>query len=550
MDSELNVRFADTSLDPYLRFFEPRLSPFTTAIAGGTLRVAGELADIDRLVVEAHIESLDLKLFDYRVRNAGTIDLRLDQHVLEIDRLHLSGEGTELQVQGHVAFDRNELAVQASGDANLGILQGFYRDLRSRGTATIKAQISGPIDKPILSGNADVADGRIRFLSVPNSIEAINGRLSFDAGGIRLDDVAARLGEGDVRFGGRIGVNGFALGDLNLTATGERMRIRYPQGFVSTIDANLALQGAMTSPVLSGSVLVRDAVWSRRLEATPDFFNLAGGASTAAPAVGAAVSRFPLRLEIDIDAPSSLRIENNIAKMVASADLKLQGTYDRPQLLGHMEIDRGDLVFEGNRYLVTRGGVDFFNASRIEPVFDIEAETRVRVPGQTYNITLGFTGTPSRFSYSLNSDPPLPEVDVFSLLLGQATDLNNAELRALRPNAAQQSEEVLLRQAFSRLLTNPLSAPVSRILGETLGIETVIAPTFGTESDPLTPSARLILGRRLSNRAYLTFARALGGTQREQIIILEYDQNDRVGWVITQNGDRTFALDFRVRHRF
>ncbi len=78
----------------------------------------------------------------------------------------------------------------------------------------------------------------------------------------------------------------------------------------------------------------------------------------------------------------------------------------------------------------------------------------------------------------------------------------------------------------------------------------MIAPTFGTESDPLTPSARLILGRRLSNRAYLTFARALGGTQREQIIILEYDQNDRLGWVVTQNGDRTFALDFRVRHRF
>ena len=141
-------------------------------------------------------------------------------------------------------------------------------------------------------------------------------------------------------------------------------------------------------------------------------------------------------------------------------------------------------------------------------------------------------------------------MDVLSLLLGQATDLTNAELRALRPNAAQQSEEVLLKQAFSRLLTNPISAPVSRILGETLGIETVIAPTFGTESDPLTPSARLILGRRLSNRVYLTFARALGGTQREQIIILEYDQNDRLGWVVTQNGDRTFALDFRVRHRF
>ena len=75
--------------------------------------------------------------------------------------------------------------------------------------------------------------------------------------------------------------------------------------------------------------------------------------------------------------------------MVASADLKLQGTYDRPQLFGHAEIERGDIVFEGNRYLVTRGSIDFFNAARIEPFFDIEAETRVRVPDQTYNITLG-----------------------------------------------------------------------------------------------------------------------------------------------------------------
>jgi hypothetical protein len=32
--------------------------------------------------------------------------------------------------------------------------------------------------------------------------------------------------------------------------------------------------------------------------------------------------------------------------------------------------------------------------------------------------------------------------------------------------------------------------------------------------------------------------------------VLEYDQNDRVGFVLTQTGDRTFAVDFRVRHSF
>ena len=52
MDAELTMRFRDTSLDPYVRFFEPRLSPFTTAVVGGTIRVVGELANIDQLVVE------------------------------------------------------------------------------------------------------------------------------------------------------------------------------------------------------------------------------------------------------------------------------------------------------------------------------------------------------------------------------------------------------------------------------------------------------------------------------------------------------------------
>ena len=82
------------------------------------------------------------------------------------------------------------------------------------------------------------------------------------------------------------------------------------------------------------------------------------------------------------------------------------------------------------------------------------------------------------------------------------------------------------------------------------GTNVQITPTLGNETDPLTPSARLVIGRRVSNRVYLTYARSLGNTQRDQILILEYDQSDRLGWVLTQNGDGTFSIDFRMRHRF
>ena len=82
------------------------------------------------------------------------------------------------------------------------------------------------------------------------------------------------------------------------------------------------------------------------------------------------------------------------------------------------------------------------------------------------------------------------------------------------------------------------------------GATVLITPSIGTEADPLAPTARLVIGKRLSSRAYLTFARGLGNSTQQQIIVLEYDQNDRVGWIVTQNGDHTFAVDFRVRHVF
>jgi autotransporter translocation and assembly factor TamB len=220
-------------------------------------------------------------------------------------------------------------------------------------------------------------------------------------------------------------------------------------------------------------------------------------------------------------------------------------------VFGFAEIDRGDVLFEGNRYQITRGTLTFSNPARIEPYIDIEAETRVRSVDQIYEITLGISGTPTNAAVTVNSDPPLPTANIFQLLLGQTADVRDAELQSLNPDAAARSEAELLRIISARLLGGQISAPVQRGLERAIGVTSVqISPSIGNETDPLTPSARLIISQRISNRAYLTYIRALGTIVRDQIIVLEYDQSDRVGWVLTQTGDRTFAIDFRVRRRF
>jgi hypothetical protein len=566
MDAEMTIRFSDTSLDPYVRFFAPKMSPYTTAVADGTIRLVGELADVDHLVVETTVDKLQLKLFDYPATNEGPIQLALNQHVVEVKRFRLVGESTALELTGNVNLHDRRIALDASGDANLGILQVFSSAIRSAGNASLHAQVRGPLDNPVFGGDAAISNGRVRYFALPHSLQDINGRFQFDAQGVRIVDAVAQLGGGPVKFGGRIGLKGYGIGDVDLTADGTQMHLRYPEGFRSTIDAALTLRGNPSSLVLGGNVLIKDGVYTKRFEPNVDIFALASSGGPGLPAAASDTAALPVRFDLKIQAPGTLRLENNLARIVSRADLRLNGTYDNPVVFGRADIERGEIFFEGNRYRITRGTIDFLNPARIQPFFDLEAETRIHVladsrsatasAAETYRITIALSGTlDGRMNFEVNSDPPLPTVSIISLMFGQSTgaDLANPELLRLRPEAATQSEEQLLKAGLLRVLAGGLTGSVSRAVEQSLGFDTVqITPSLGTSSaDPLTPTARLILGKRLSNRAYLTYSRALGTTTRgDQVIVLEYDQSDRLGYVFTQNGDRTFAIDFRVRRTF
>jgi translocation and assembly module TamB len=547
---DLILRFTDTSLDPYARAYEPRLSPFTTAVGSGTLRIVGELASPEKVTVDALFEQVRLSLFDYPLRNAEPIRVVMNQRVVRIDHMRFLGDDTELDVSGSVDLGARRIAGLAKGSANLGILQGFYRNIRSSGQAQLTAQVSGSLERPVILGQATIADGRLRHFALPHSLEAVNGSILFDSRNIRLDGLTATVADGQVSFDGRIGLDGYTPSDLALTATGRSMRLRYPEGVRSEVDADLSLTGRVSAPTLSGTVTVHNAIWTTRFDTGGNLFDFGGGAASVSAGVAAAET-YPVRLDVRVIAPGTLRIENNDAQIVSSADLTFRGTYERPVVFGRAEISRGEFIFEGRRYLVTRGTLDFTNPVRIEPTFDIAAETQVRVPNQTYRVTLSVSGTMQRLRPVFESDPPLPPVDVASLLLGDVATSGDAELRALQRQDL--TEQQLIQARVARMLVSPISSGLGKVVEQTFGVDTFqVTPLLSDpsqQSSRFDPSARLTIGKRISNRAYLTFSRSIS-TSSDQIILLEYDQSDRISWILTRNEDDSYALDIRVRKEF
>ena len=551
-DADLSFRVANWSLDPYVRMFVPEWSLYTRAVLSGSTRIHGELGNWDHLGAEAVIEQADLGVFDYEVRNEGPIQLSLEKRKIGIDAFRLVGEGTSLELSGSADLAADDLAIDVNGNASVGILQGFLPDFRGSGAAAVEAQVQGPAARPVVSGGATLTDGRLRHLSLPHGLEEINGRVVFTPGEVRFYDVPGRMGGGPVTIGGRIGLEGFQPNELAVTLRGEGMQLRYPEGFRSQIDADLELTGDVANPVLSGNVNVLDAVLLDAFDLGDGLFG--GGLSLGTETVAAVEeSAMPLRFDVEIVAPSTLRMTSNSIRAIASADLTYQGTLDQPTLFGTVEFESGETFIEGNRYRLNYGNIGFTNPEEIEPFIDIELETDHRVPGQTYRVTLRAQGTLERLVPSLSSDPPLPEVDILSMLLGDTRDPLSADLRAARaPELAQQQR---FQAGAARLLTTPLSSGVGRVVQESFGVDTFrITPSLGDpssqQSAQLNPTARVLIGKRISNRAHLTLSRAISGANRDLIMVLEYDQSDRLSWILSQNEDRTYALDFRVRHSF
>jgi hypothetical protein len=553
MDAELTFSVADTSLDPYLRAFNPRISPFTTAIASGSVRVVGQLANIDELLVETRVDRLDLRLFDYRLRTAAPIRLDLNRHTLQVREMQLLGDETQLDIAGEVNLHDERIDLQATGDAGLAILQGFVPNIRSSGRASLEASFEGPMRDPLVTGTMRIDNGRIRHFDLPHALENISGPVRFDTRSIRLDEVTAQLGQGPVRFGGRIDIEGYAPTRVDVAMTGENMRLRFPEGMRSLVDADLSLQGPVDALTLDGTVLVRNAVYTRNFDASGGIFDVGGDEVVVSGGGPALEPTLPVRYDVRITAPATLEIRNNAARLSATADLQLRGTYDRPLLFGRVEVEpRGEFTFEGRRYQITRGTIDFNNATRIEPFFDIETETRVRVPGQTYRVIARAAGTMDRLTPTFEADPPLQEVEVLSLLLSDVAPGQDVEFRQYSTDITPQQQ--LLRERATRALTGTVTSEVGRVVEQTFGVDTFqLTPSLvdpNAQSSRLDPAARLTIGKRLSERIYLTYSRSLSSSTRDQIILLEYDQTDRFSWILSRNEDRTYALDVRVRRSF
>ena len=114
-------------------------------------------------------------------------------------------------------------------------------------------------------------------------------------------------------------------------------------------------------------------------------------------------------------------------------------------ILGRVNLSNGDIIFNGDRFVVNGGTIEFVNPSETQPVVNLALNTTI----QQYNITMRFNGPIDQLRTNYSSDPSLPAADIINLLaFGQTTEANSAN--ASTP-ANQQAESLVASQVSSQV---------------------------------------------------------------------------------------------------
>ena len=159
-----------------------------------------------------------------------------------------------------------------------------------------------------------------------------------------------------------------------------------------------------------------------------------------------------LQLDIRVQTAPDAELQTSLARDIApQAELRLRGSGARPVLFGRVSVNQGEIRFFGNRYTITRGDISFFNPVRIEPVIDLDLETKVR--GITVN--MNFSGPVSKLNASYRSDPPLQSTEIIALLT-----VGRTPGTGITPSL-QQSQSLQSMTGNNTLLGQAISAPIN-----------------------------------------------------------------------------------------
>lgn len=450
--------------------------------------------------------SLDLSLQDDRARIDGVVKQKLIQ---------------PLTIAGNLPFDVAVIKQKKSIDpqtpvdlrinlpsSSLAFLSSIVPAIRqSRGNAAVDVRVGGTIGAPNLAGSitADLSTLRFTDPSLP-PVNAFGLGINFTQDRMVITRCSGGIAGGTFAAGGNITFAQLDNPVFDLRIGARDALVMQNDDLSVRISSNLQVKGPLNAGSVTGNVFVTRSRFFKNIDILP--IGLPGRPAPQPPAEPAVVS-FPTpplrnwKFDIAIKTADPFLVQSNLARGTITVDLKLGGTGLEPWMDGSIRIERLTASLPFSRLNIDSGTIYFTRAQPFIPQLDIRGTSTIR----DYNVTVFISGPVTEPEAIFNSDPPLLQADIVSLL---ATGMTSSELTR-DPNAIAGRAAVLLFQKLYRSVFQRNQPP-----SDNESFLSRIQFDIGA-TDPKTGKQSAAFGIPLSDQIMLSGGLDVGGNFRGQL---------------------------------
>ncbi|HVC91009.1 MAG TPA: translocation/assembly module TamB domain-containing protein [Acidobacteriaceae bacterium] len=527
--AQMELTFADFNIDPLLR------SLTTSGISAqsslqGKITMSGPLAEPSAIQADADMNTFSVTIGNLPIHSEGPIEASLRDGKLQLKQVHLQGADMDLTAGGTIDLLRGyALRLHSEGTVNARLASVTNKALQSTGQVSFVVNVRGTVHQPNMQGRAQFSNINMHLQNITNGLTDMNGTMVFDQNRLVVQQLKGSSGGGELDVKGFIGYQNGIFTDLTVTSQG--VRIRYPKGISSSVDAKLRVLGNVDDLLVSGNVqLMRFGV-----DSNIDLTSLAVGGGGVSTPIDPSSPLNRVHLDIHVTSAPQLGFQNSFASLAGDVNLRIRGTVENPSVLGRIDITEGSASFAGTKYQLQQGDIIFANPVTIAPEIDLEATAQV----QNYDIIITLHGPPSKLEISYRSEPPLTQADVLALLaLGRTNE------QAAMYGEQQQAGANLTTEA---LLGGALNAAVSSRVQKLFGVGSVrVDPNFvGTLGES---TARITVEQQVGRNLILTFATNVN-TTAQQLIQGQLNLTRNVSIIAVRDEANVFSMYLQIRGR-
>ncbi len=493
---------------------------------------AGLIADVGYQARQANLNLTLRQDAAHTLTATGKLPLLLSWH-----------EGWRSEVTGDM-----DVRVKSAG-LSLAFLNAYTAKTVSElgGEISLDLIARGRPAEPSLTGSFHLSGGKLKAIPLNVQINSIAAEGSFDARMIRIQNLSARANDGTFSGSGLLTLKNYQIDSFKISLAARRWPAIDTRRYHARIGGNVEVNGSSAAPRITGKIDIAEADLRPDLaflersstavkrDATITVVNKDATERPIAPLNhqdnGLRESEIFKRLTLDL----TLRMPGNVRVRHPDASAELRGNIHaskKPgqdlQLTGSSEIIRGWAAFQGRRFEIVRGEIQFIGGGKIDPVLDILAQHRL--PQYTVDALVG--GTVENPSLVLRSNPSLDQADILALLLfgKPSKDLNRTEQVSLKQNAID-------------ITTGFAAASIGSAIAEAIGLDGLGFGDIGFNG------GRLGFGRYIGRSTYVTVNQELAG-ERGQEVSVEYQlaPNWKIGSTTTSKGSSEVGVIWHKRY--